>query len=221
MANDGGGKGFLGGLFNKVKSGIDALAQQPTVPKPPEPRPSQNPSASYVRNTGPLTNTSSATGPLTAPVIRTPEELAEESELRQSFITAYLADPELVPEFRDPKYVYKIVSDERGYQGQQCAKLEEDLRFMLQTADPAFLVPLEDEAQVPEPDADDEPSPEVLEMRERAEAKREFQARRSALEAEIQKIRDFQTQLFLILKNVTGIKKKTGGTGFLNPPPGI
>lgn len=220
MANDGAGKGFFGNLFDKVKSGLGPVPQQP-APRAPAPRTPQNPSATFVRNTGPLATTPS-TGPLSAPPIaRTPEELAEESQLRQAFIMAYLKDPEVVPEFRDPKYVYKIVSDERSYQTQVCAKLEENLRRFLQAADPAFLMPGEDEMPAMELGPDGEPSPEALAMLERLEAKREFQARREELEAEIQKIRDFQTKLFLILKNVTGIKKKTGGTGFLNPPPGL
>lgn len=220
MGNQGGGKGFFGGLFDKMKSGMGAAPQQP-APKAPAPRPQQNPSATFTRNTGPLATTP-ATGPLTAPPIpRTPEELAEESQLRQAFIMAYLRDPDAVPEFRDPKYVYKVVSDERSYQTQVCAKLEENLRQFLQAADPAFLMPGEDEVPAMELGPDGNPSPEALALIEKLEAKREFQAKREELEAEIQKIRDFQTRLFLILKNVTGIKKKTGGTGFLNPPPGV
>ncbi|MBO9539484.1 hypothetical protein J7643_02710 [bacterium] len=220
MANDGAGKGFFSNLFDKVKAGMAPVPQQP-APKPPVPRAPQNPSSTFVRNTGPL-NATPATGPLrTPPITRTPEELAEESQMRQAFIMAYLKDPDVVPEFRDPKYVYKVVSDERSYQTQEVAKLEEKLRLFLQSADPAFLMPGEDEVPAMELGPDGEPSPEAMALIERIEAKQAFLAQREEIEAEIQKIRDFQTKLFLILKNVTGIKKKTGGTGFLTPPPGV
>lgn len=46
-----------------------------------------------------------------------------------------------------------------------------------------------------------------------------FVAQRDELETRIQGIRDRLSQLFLLLKHLTGVKGKTGGTGFLPASP--
>lgn len=239
MSNGESGKGFFGNLFNKVKENLAAPQGQPPANRQPGNLPSQqaargntgklqppthrpqSQSSTFVRTTGPL-NQQGATTPLAAPPIElTPEQRAEESQKRLAFIMAYLKDPSTVPAFKDPKYVYKIVSDERSYQSEVSGGLETKLRLFLNQADPAFLMPEDEEIPAFEPGPDGELPPEVQAVLDRLEAKRAFQAEREAIEAELQKSRDVQTKLFLILKQITGVKGKTGGTGFLTPPPGL
>ncbi len=235
MSNGESGKGFFGNLFKKVTDNLGAPQAQPPAPSrpntgnvpPQQPgrgnqaqRPPQSQSSTFVRSTGPLSTP--ITAPLAAPPIElTPEQKAEESQKRLAFIMAYLKDPSTVPAFRDPKYVYKIVSDERSYQSELSAGLEGKLRLFLVQAEPYNLREEDEEIPAFEPGPDGELPPEVQAVLDRIEGKRAFQEARAALEAELQKCRDVQTKLFLILKQITGVKGKTGGTGFLTPPPGI
>lgn len=243
MSNGESGKGFFGNLFKKVTGAPPE--QPPAAPnrqagnlppqqgargntgpmKPPAGRPPQNQSSTFVRSTGPLSTgqlSTSNTAPLTAPVVElTPEQKAEESQKRLAFIMAYLKDPNTVPAFKDPKYVYKIVSDERSYQSELSGGLEAKLKLFLSEAEPYFLMEEDEEIPAFQPGPNGELPPQVQVVLDRLEAKREFRARREEIEAELQKSRDVQTKLFLILKQITGVKGKTGGTGFLTPPPGL
>lgn len=115
------------------------------------------------------------------------EQRAQESAERSRFIAAYQQNPTALPEFQDPRHVYKVIADERTYQTELATALQEQHKILLlgwsgSQQDPAFL------------------------------------AKKAALETQIQAARDKLTELFLLLKSVTGIKRKTGGTGFL--PPG-
>jgi len=226
MSNGESGKGFFGNLFNKVKENMGASqAQPPAAPNrntgnmQPN-RPPHQQSATFVRSTGPLNSPTTAPLP-NPPVELTPEQKAEESQKRLAFIMAYLKDPNSVPAFKDPKYVYKIVSDERSYQSEVSGGLEAKLRLFLSQADPYMLMPEDEEIPAFEPGPDGELPPEVQAILDRLEAKRAFQGERWGIEAQLQQSRDVQTKLFLILKQITGVKGKTGGTGFLTPPPGI
>jgi hypothetical protein len=227
MADDRSGKGFLNSLFNKVKNtlestlpgNLDKAFELPPEPAKPAPRPA-GPDR-FTSQTGKL-SAPTGTTPLPFPaVLQDPAVRAQESQQRLAFIMAYLKDPASVPQFKDPKYVYKIVSDERTYQSELCGEWEGKLKTMLIGAPPSFLSDEDEAIPAMDPGPDGEPPPEVLAVLERLEAKRSFQAERQALEVEIQKSRDIQTKLFLVLKNVTGIRKKTGGTGFITPPPGM
>lgn len=236
MSNGESGKGFFGNLFNKVKENMGPQAQPPAGPNRnpgnpqqgvrgntgnmPPGRPPQQQSATFVRTTAPLP--SPATSPLPNPPVElTPEQKAEESQKRLAFIMAYLKDPSTVPAFGDPKYVYKIVSDERSYQSEICGNLDAKLKLYLSQAEPYFLMDHDEEIPAFEPGPNGELPPEVQAIVDRLEAKRAFQDGRALIEADLQKSRDIQTKLFMILKQITGVKGKTGGTGFLTPPPGI
>lgn len=184
-------------LAAKFMGGIKSLFGKPAEVE--EPRPRNTGSLPPVKN-GPDTFRSSQqrnTAPLaarpTAPLEqtnRTPEEKAEDSKKRMVFIVKYMKDPNSAPEFKDPKFVYKIITDERTYQTELVEKLQVEYKQLTLgwAGDP------EDE---------------------------EFVAKREELEGRIQSCRDKLSQLFLLLKRVTGIKGKTGGTGFLPPMPEV
>lgn len=165
-------KGFLGSLRSFIG------AKEPPAPAAPPPQ---------MRNTRPLPG--SRTSPLEkAPL--TPEEKEEESKKRMGFIITYMRTPDALPEFKDVKFVYKVVSDERSYQTERVEQLQIELKTMTfgWSGDP------EDE---------------------------DYLARRGELENRIQSIRDRLSQLFLLLKHLTGVKGKTGGTAFLPSSDGI
>lgn len=114
----------------------------------------------------------------------TPEEKAAESKKRMGFIIAYMKAPESVPEFKDPRFVYKIVTDERTHQTELIEELQAEVKAISLGAkgspqDPALVAERED------------------------------------LERRIDAARERLSQLFLILKRVTGTRGKTGGTDFL------
>jgi|GEM_PF-2278231 hypothetical protein len=44
-----------------------------------------------------------------------PEEKAKQSEERRYLISAYESTPTLIPEFQNPQYMYKMISNERDY----------------------------------------------------------------------------------------------------------
>jgi hypothetical protein len=172
---------FLGGL----KGLFSGTKEAPAAPQRPV-QPLKRGSDAFVRQsrqTAPLAG--QPTTPLPLPEL-SPEQKAEESKKRMAVIMTYMKDKTAIPEFKDPKFIYKIISDERSYQtavvGQQEAELREFLRS--------------EEGQ----------DPELL-------------ARREALEQQIQGTRNRLTQLFMLLKHITGVKGKTGGTGFLPTEP--
>lgn len=170
-------KGFLGSLRSFIGGAPDSKA--PSAPSGP---------SAKTKLTAPLPG--ARTAPLEKPEL-TPEEKAEESKKRMGFIVTYMRTPDALPEFKDAKFVYKVVSDERSYQTELVEKLQIELRRLTfsWSGDP------EDET---------------------------FLAQREELENRIQGIRDRLSQLFLLLKHLTGVKGKTGGTGFLpNSPDGI
>ena len=139
------------------------------------------------RQTAPLAGLS--TTPLPLPDL-TPEQKAEESKKRMAVIMTYMKDKNAVPEFKDPKFIYKIISDERTFQTERVGLLEADLRELVLGW------------------AGDREDPDFLERKE-------------ALEQQIQGTRNRLSQLFMLLKHITGVKGKTGGTGFLPTDLGL
>lgn len=149
---------------------------------------------SLVRASGPLpAPRAAASGPL-----RTPEEEAAESKKRLGFITAYMKNPKGDPAFEDRALVYKVLSEERAYQQAQIVTVQQELKQLPPPAEAMGLTPEE---------AADDPRYENLE------------ARRSAIEERLRTAQSRQTQLFMLMKKLTGVKGKTGGTGFLSTPP--
>jgi hypothetical protein len=170
---------FLGGLKGLFSGAKEA---------PPAPQ----------RQTGPLKNGPDAfmrqgrqtaplagqpTTPLPTPEL-SPEEKIAESKKRMAVIMTYMKDKNAVPEFKDPKFIYKIISDERTYQTAMVTELEAELR--------AFVMSWDGDREDPD-----------------------FLARKEGMEQQIQGTRNRLTQLFMLLKHITGVKGKTGGTGFL------
>lgn len=117
MAQDGKKPGFLDSLLTSI-----GLKKEAPPPPPPAPartggsRPlspsSTSKSAQFVRSqdTQPLSQSrGAATNPLS------PEEKAKQSEERRYLISAYETTPTLIPEFQNPQYMYKLISNEREY----------------------------------------------------------------------------------------------------------
>lgn len=166
---------FFGGLKGLFSSAKEASAP----PQRPAPAPPRKGSDAFVRRTAPLAG--QPTSPLPQNDL-TPAQKAEASKKRMAVIMTYMKDKNAIPEFKDPKFIYKIISDERTYQTAMVSQQETDLReFML---------------------AGGGQDPELAE-------------RRDAMEQQIQATRNRLTQLFMLLKHITGVKGKTGGTGFL------
>lgn len=60
-------------------------------------------------DTSPLSQKKAATEPLSS------EEKAKQSEERRYLIAAFETTPTLIPEFQNPQYMYKMISNERDY----------------------------------------------------------------------------------------------------------
>lgn len=177
-------------ILSNLVSGLKGLFQPPAKPTTPTRKAPPKGADAFIR---PATrDTAALAAQSTAPLeqVRTPEQKAEESKKRMVFIVKYMKDPASVPEFKDPKFVYKIITDERSYQTERVASLQAQLKQLIHG------------------ESDDPNAPSQLEQRE-------------DLERQIQASRDKLTQLFLLLKRVTGVKGKTGGTGFLPVDPDV
>lgn len=126
------------------------------------------------------------------PAPKPPEQAQKEADERRLLITAYQKNPRLLPEFQDKPFIYRVVSDERAFQKERLDALRLELRQIV-------MDPLRHDPEDPE-----------------------VQRRRSELEARIEECNGHLTGLFLLLKRITGITKKTGGTDFLatDPPAG-
>lgn len=148
----------------------------PKVPPPPEPTKGKSSA-----KTGPVA--SKQTLPLEPKALTAEEKLAE-SKKRMGFIIAYMKAPTSMPEFQDPRFVYRIVTDERSFQTELVEQLQAQIK--------AISLGVKGNPN----------SQDLLD--ERAELERHLDSARERL-----------SQLFLILKRVTGTKGKTGGTDFL------
>lgn len=176
---------FLGGL----KGLFSGTKEAPPAPQR-QTGPLKNGPDAFMRQgrqTAPLAG--QPTTPLPTPEL-SPEQQVAESKKRMGVIMTYMKDKNAVPEFKDPKFIYKIISDERTYQTGMVTELETELRSYVMSWDG---------------DRDDP----------------EFLARKEELEQQIQGTRNRLTQLFMLLKHITGVKGKTGGTGFLPTDLGL
>lgn len=184
------GKG-LKGLFSNLVSKASQVAQAAQGAAAPTARPAPNSGRS---DSFRATVTQPIGGPNSRPLqpppdYRTYDEKVKESKDRQTFITSYRRNPKLIPEFQDKQFVYKIVTDERSYQKERLDLLQAEFKRLV--LDPMQFPP-------------DDP---------------EVQRKRAELEAQIQECNDNLTGLFLLLKQITGITKKTGGTHYLGSGP--
>lgn len=97
-------------FLNSILQGL-GLAK-PEEPKPTPARPARKPAQSgdlmlSTRQTDALS--SKSTSPLSE------EERQKEAEDRRYLIQAYQTNPGLIPEFQNPQYMYKLISNEREY----------------------------------------------------------------------------------------------------------
>lgn len=116
--------------------------------KKPEPEPVPPPARPRTGNTGAITRkpgtgeqfSRSRTGPVgadappekkavTAPL--TPEERAKQSDERRYLIAAFESTPTLIPEFQNPQYMYKLISNEREYTQEKLNVLLEERKMLL------------------------------------------------------------------------------------------
>ena len=152
MANDGKMPGFLNNLLTSI-----GLKKEEAPPPPPAPTRSagsrplsptgKSKSAQFVRtsDTQPLSQTkAAATNPLT------PQEKAKQSEERRYLISAYETTPTLIPEFQNPQYMYKLISNEREYAQEVLSELLQRRKELLIEFGDSF--PPEEEAELAEID---------------------------------------------------------------------
>jgi len=140
MANDGSPKkpGFLDNLLTSI-----GLKKEEPLPPPAPMRSSgsrplsptgKSKSANFVRSndTMPLSaGKPAATNPLT------PQEKAKQSEERRYLISAYETTPTLIPEFQNPQYMYKLISNEREYSQEALSDLlQRRKEILIEYADP-------------------------------------------------------------------------------------
>lgn len=98
--------GFLDSLLGNL--GLTKPVQKPAArPGPPGDRMQMRPSQG--RDTNPIATGAKPTQPLSE------AEKAKQSEERRYLIAAYEATPTLIPEFQNPQYMYKLISNERDY----------------------------------------------------------------------------------------------------------
>ncbi|MBU6428379.1 MAG: hypothetical protein KGR26_05175 [Cyanobacteria bacterium REEB65] len=97
------GKGLLGGLLGGL-----GLGKAPTKPALRTPMGSD-----HLRRTGEGARRGSSGAPKTAPL--SDEDRARQSEERRYLISAYEVTPGLIPEFQNPHYMYKLISNERDH----------------------------------------------------------------------------------------------------------
>lgn len=76
-------------------------------------------------DTSPLSQKKAATAPLS------PEDKAKQSEERRYLIAAFETTPTLIPEFQNPQYMYKMISNERDYAQEVLNALLMDRRQLL------------------------------------------------------------------------------------------
>ncbi len=116
--------GFLDSLLGNL--GLTKPVQQkaPPRPGPPGDRMQMRPSG---RETNPINTSAKPTQALSD------SEKAKQSEERRYLIAAYEATPTLIPEFQNPQYMYKLISNERDYV-QECLNkaIAERKRMMME-----------------------------------------------------------------------------------------
>lgn len=209
--------GWMQGALNKVESALEAQTEAPparkpaptgslagppargsgTLPpinRPPVTGPLNRGSDSLVRGSAPEAPRPAAPSPTTP--LRSPEEEAAESKKRLGFIMAYMKNPEAEAAFKNKPLVYKILSEERAYQQSQIVLWEAEFK---QLPPPAASLGLSEEEIAADPRFDG------------------LEERRAELENRLNTAKTRQSQLFTLMKKLTGVKGKTGGTGFLAP----
>jgi hypothetical protein len=128
------------GFFNQLMSTLGLKKAEPEPVAPPI-RPRTGNTGAITRKPGTGENFSrSQTGPVgtepspekkavTAPL--SPEEKAKQSDERRYLIAAFESTPTLIPEFQNPQYMYKLISNEREYTQEKLNALMEERKMLL------------------------------------------------------------------------------------------
>jgi hypothetical protein len=135
--------------------------------------------------------------PVVDEVARRQAEAAEASRKRMAFIVAYVKDPTSNPIFQDRALMYKVLAEERTHQ-----------QGLLQAAEDAL-------GRMPPPPASLGMTDEEIQADPRLVAQ---EARRAELEKKRRQAGAVQTQIFNLLKAITGIDGTTGGEDYVPPP---
>lgn len=129
------------GFFNQILSSLGLKKPEPEPAPPPVARPRTGNTGAIARKPGTGEQFSrSGTGPVgaepapekkavTAPL--TPEEKAKQSDERRYLIAAFESTPTLIPEFQNPQYMYKLISNEREYTQEKLNALLEERKMLL------------------------------------------------------------------------------------------
>lgn len=96
----------------------------------------------FVRSKDPGEQPAFASRSITEPL--SPEERAQRSEERRYLIAAYEATPTLIPEFQNPTYMYKMISNERDYTQELLNDLLAERKGLLMEAGPEITEELEE-----------------------------------------------------------------------------
>lgn len=141
------------GFFNKFLNTIGIAKEEPApAPRPAAApaRPAPAPGMQRARTNDPA-GTNGLAGPKPATQPLTSEEKAKQSEERRYLISAYESTPTLIPEFQNPQYMYKMISNERDHTQEVLNELLEERKSTLYEY-PGEL-PAEIEARLAELDA--------------------------------------------------------------------
>jgi hypothetical protein len=121
-----GPSGFLNNLLGNLGISKPQPQRPGARPGPPGDRMAPGSRATNPINTG----ASMATQPLSE------AEKAKQSEERRYLIAAYEATPTLIPEFQNPQYMYKLISNERDYLQECLNKLMAERKKIVQEFGP-------------------------------------------------------------------------------------
>ena len=121
QGKDGKASGFLDSLLGNL--GI----------KKPAPPPLARRNSDQLQRSGRETNPM-AGGPPKPTQALSEAEKAKQSEERRYLIAAYEATPTLIPEFQNPQYMYKLISNERDYVQESLQRALADRKKMVTVA---------------------------------------------------------------------------------------
>ena len=199
---------------SQVRSGTDVFRQSAQSAAAPRPRPQAPATSQLVQPQAPRAQV--GTGNVFPGDGLPPDEASEE---RLAFLDAFFDDPTASRLFQDARYMYKVVSDERNHQVSLVLRRASELRELESGMSPEDLAdePVAIPALPPGPDG--EPAPELMDALAVQQARTEKVEARLALMADRDQSQARADLLFRLMKDLTGKKGRTGGTGFLAPPP--
>ncbi len=116
-------KGFLDGILGGLGFGKPAAKPAPRAAMGSD-QLQRSP-----RATAPMPAAAKATAPLSE------QEKAKQSEERRYLIAAFEATPALIPEFQNPQYMYKLISNERDYVQERLNKVLADRKKLASATD--------------------------------------------------------------------------------------